>query len=135
MKMNLDYVPLLRLQRDLHGLPRSYDRFRQYLGVVLDRDRNAVVLPSLLVINPMGKDHVTALLDALLALDADGIAARTVAETTAQLAGEPGDFKVALVVVDDLMGGWTNRYATEFTLRFGPDHLRSRTGGATKLPR
>jgi hypothetical protein len=68
--------------------------------------------------NPMGKDHVTALLDGLLALDADGIAARAVAEASVQLANEPGDFKVALVIADDLMGGWTNRYAEEFTLRF-----------------
>ena len=68
--------------------------------------------------NPMGKDHVTALLDALLALDADGVAARAAAEASARLADVPGDFKAALVVADDLMGGWTNRYDYEFTLRF-----------------
>jgi hypothetical protein len=66
----------------------------------------------------MGKDHVTALLNALIALDADGIAARTVEKTLARLAGEPGEFDAGLVVVDDLMGGWTNRYAAEFTVRF-----------------
>jgi hypothetical protein len=71
--------------------------------------------------NPMGKEHVTALLDALLALDADGIAAGAVAEASARLADEPGDFKATLVIVDDRMGGWTNRYAEEFTyrIRFG----------------
>jgi hypothetical protein len=31
-----------------------------------------------------------------------------------------------MVVADDLGGGWTNRYANEFTYRFGPDHLRTR---------
>jgi hypothetical protein len=31
-------------------------------------------------------------------------------------------------VADDLLGGGTNRYDYEFTLRFGPDHLRSRPG-------
>src|SRR5262249_52981074 len=42
----------------------------------------------------------------------------------AQLAQEPGQFKLALVLADDLMGGWTNRYAYEFNLRFciGPAH-------------
>jgi hypothetical protein len=72
----------------------------------------------LLVANPMGKDHVTALLDALLALNADGIAARAAAEASACLADIPGSMKVTLVVADDLMGGWTNRYAWEFDLRF-----------------
>src|SRR5262245_5663709 len=82
--------------------------------------------------NPLGKDHVTALLDALLALDADGTAARAVEEVSAQVADLPGDYKVGVVIADDLMGGWTNRYASEFTGRFGPDHLRRRTG---PLPR
>src|SRR5262249_52944657 len=63
-------------------------------------------------------EHITALLDALLEIDADRIAAQAVAEASAQLADEPGEFKVALVVADDLKGGWTNRYAYEFNLRF-----------------
>ena len=116
--MKLDYVPLLRVQRELHGLPRNYARFRQYLRTIFTRDGTGLELPSLLIMNPMGKEHVTALLDALLALDADGIGARAVAEATSQLADEPGDFKATLVVADDLMGGWTNRYAEEFTHRF-----------------
>jgi hypothetical protein len=76
--------------------------------------------------NPMGKDHVTALLDAYLAIDADAIGARTAAEAAVRLTDVPGDFKVGLVVADDLMGGGTNRYDYEFTFRFGPDHFRSR---------
>jgi hypothetical protein len=73
----------------------------------------------------MAKDHVTALLDGYLAMDADGIGARVAAEVAAQLADVPGDFKVGLVVADDLMGAGTNRYNDEFTFRFGPGHLPS----------
>ena len=115
--MKLDYVPLLHIQRELQGIPRGMGRFRRYLRTISPDGAN-LEFPSLLAMNPMGKDHVTALLDALLALDAVGVAARTVAEASAQVADEPGDFKVALVIVDDLMGGWTNRYAEEFTHRF-----------------
>ena len=115
--MKLDYVPLLHIQRELQGIPRGMGRFRRYLRTISPDGAN-LELPSLLAMNPMGKDHVTALLDTLLALDADGVAARAVAEALAELADEPGDFKVALVIVDDLMGGWTNRYAEEFTHRF-----------------
>ena len=75
-------------------------------------------LLPLLVMNPMGKDHVAALLDALLALDADGVAADVVAEAAAELGDVPGDFRAALIVADDARGGWTNRYASEFSLRF-----------------
>jgi hypothetical protein len=117
--MNLEYVPLLQVQRELQGLPRNLDRFRQYVRTMTGPDGSTLALPPLGIMNPMGKDHVAALLDALLALDADSVAARALAEATVQVADVPGDFKVALVVADDLMGGWTNRYDWEFTLRSG----------------
>jgi len=136
--MKLDYVPLLRVMRELHSIPRGQPpdfngmkRFRQFVRTIFPRkkngkiDENAVYLIPLLAINPMAKDHVTALLDAYLAMDADGIGARVAAEVAVRLADVPGDFKVGLVVADDLMGGGTNRYDYEFTFRFGPDHLRS----------
>jgi hypothetical protein len=125
--MNLDYIPLLRMQRELHDMPRNMERFRQYLRTMTKRDGSALDLPPLVHMNPMGKEHVTALLDALLAMDADTIAAQVVSEAAGQLADEPGEFKVALVVSDDLMGGWTNRYANEFTHRF-------RCGPSEELP-
>jgi hypothetical protein len=73
----------------------------------------------------MCKDHVTAMLDAYLAMDADGIGARVAAEVAARLADVPVEFKVGLLVCDDLMGGGTNRYDYEFAFRFGPGHLPS----------
>jgi len=112
------YVPLLPVQQGLQALPRNYARFQQYLRTVMNADGTGPELTPLLLANPMGKDHVTALLDTLIALDADGIAARSAVEASADLAGEPGDFDAGLVVVDDLMGGWTNRYAAEYTIRF-----------------
>jgi hypothetical protein len=115
--MKLEYVPLLRVQRELQGLPRNYARFQQYLRTMLSE--NGVELPPLGSMNPMGKDHVTGLLDALLALDADGIGTQAAADASAALRDVPGELKIALVVADDLMGGWTNRYDYEFTLRFG----------------
>jgi hypothetical protein len=136
--MNLDYVPLLRVMREIQGIPRGQPpdfngmkRFRHFVRRIFPRkkngeiDENAVYLVPLLAINPMAKDHVTALLDAYLAMDADGLGARVAAEAAARLADVPGDFKVGLVVADDLMGVGTNRYDCEFAWRFGPRPLHS----------
>jgi hypothetical protein len=143
--MRLDYVPLLRVMRGLHGIPRGQPpdfngmkRFRQFVRTIFPRkkngniDENAVYLIPLLAINPMAKDHVTALLDAYLAMDADSIGAQVAAEVAVRLADVPGEFKVGLVVADDLMGAGTNRYNDEFTFRFGPDQFRS--GGRPPKP-
>jgi hypothetical protein len=112
--------------RELHGIPRGMQRFQQYLRTIFPVDDDTDQLLPLIAMNPMGKEHVTALLDALLAMDADAIGARSAAEVSRRLAPVSGTFKVGLVIADDLMGGWTNRYANEFTLRFGPDQSRTR---------
>jgi hypothetical protein len=115
--MKLEYIPLLKIQRELQGLPRNYARFQQYLRTITNKE--GLELPPLGIMNPMGKDHVTAVLDTLLAMNADDIAAKAAADAMAAHPKVPGEFKIALVVADDLMGGWTNRYDYEFNFRFG----------------
>lgn len=115
--MRLEYRPLLQIQRDLYAIPRGRLRFEQYLRTISSRDGTDIELVPLLAMNPGAKDHVAALLDALLALDADGVGACAAEDAATALEDDPGDFKAALVVVDDLMGGWTNRYAYEYDLR------------------
>ena len=115
--MRIEYVPLLKVQRELYDLPRGFDRFREYLRTMVDPETKDLALP-LSAMNPMGKDHLPRFLDALLAMDADGEAARAASQAAAALGDDPGDFKLTLVVSDDLKGGWTNRYTTELGHRF-----------------
>jgi hypothetical protein len=49
---------------------------------------------------------------------ADTVAARAISEVIDQFEDISGQFKMGLVVVDDQMGGWTNRYTSEFSFRF-----------------
>ena len=131
--MKIEYVPVLQIQRNLQGMPANYDRFRKYLEIIgADNGGAELALPSLIAANPMGKEHVTHYLNELLAMDADGQATLSVKEAMAQLADEPGAFKLALVVADDLKGGWTNRYANEYTQRFP---LPASKAGTAELPR
>jgi hypothetical protein len=76
--------------------------------------------------NPMGKDHVPALIDEYLAFDADGVAARAATEAESRLSNVDGKFKVTLVIADDAMGGWTNRYSSELSARSGSKPLHKR---------
>jgi hypothetical protein len=111
--MQLTYVPLLQVQRDLYALPRGMERFREYIKTMTDADSGDLALP-LVAMNPMGKDHVPALIDEYLALGAEVIAQEAV-----RGAGPAGRaaYRVALVVSDDLKGGWTNRWASEYAHR------------------
>ena len=121
--MNLTYVPLLRVQRELYAMPRGMERFREYIKTMTDAETGDLALP-LVAMNPMGKDHVPALIDEYLAMDAEAIAeaavasaARGASNQAAALAKADRSYRVALVVSDDLKGGWTNRWASEYSHR------------------
>lgn len=113
--MPTKYVPLLHQQRRLHDLPRGPARFEEYLRTALNDDRSDAEFPPLAMVNPMAKEYVAAILDQLLALDADRIAADALAE--AERRTSFGDYQACLIVADDLGGGWTNRFACEYFLR------------------
>jgi hypothetical protein len=105
------------MQRDLYNMPRGMERFQEYLRTMTDENSGDLKFP-LSSLNPMGKDHVPQFLDRLLELDADGLGRDTTAVAHQRLASQSGAYRVCLVVSDDLLGGWTNRYTSEFDYRF-----------------
>lgn len=128
--MNLTYVPVLGVQRELQGMPRGMERFRAYIDTVTNDARDDLALPPLGIMNPMAKDHITEALDVLLAMDADAIGARAAGEASALTADTPGHHKASLVLADE-QGGWTNRWTWEHDLRFGRTEYRDRTNEGT----
>ncbi|ESA37002.1 hypothetical protein N836_05420 [Leptolyngbya sp. Heron Island J] len=116
--MQLELVPLLQLQRDLYDISDGQERFRTYLKTMLNADASDAELLPMATMNPMGKEHIPAMLDNLLAINAEAVAAQAIADVSDQLQEDSATFKLGLVVADDLMGGWTNRYTAEFSYRF-----------------
>lgn len=126
--MKVTFLPLLQIQRDLYALPRGMDRFREYITTMTDAETGDLALP-LVAMNPMGKEHIPALIDQYIAMDAEGIAKETIdvwrATASAAATGESA-YQLALVVSDDLKGGWTNRWASEYTHRIENAAIRKR---------
>lgn len=116
--MKLEYVPLLQKQRELYAMPRGMERFREYLRVMVNDDGDDLEFVPLVIMNPMGKEHLAAALDVLLSADADDAASRAACEAAAKL-GAPGEFKASLVLADDAKGGGTNRFTNEYNFRAG----------------
>ena len=117
--MRLSFLPLLQIQRDLYAKPRGMERFREYIKTMTDPETGDLALP-LVAMNPMGKDHIPALIDEYIALGAEKIATEAIDSVRGGGSLEPPssrEYKVGLVVSDDLKGGWTNRWASEFGYR------------------
>ena len=115
--MKINYVPLLEICRKIQGHPRGRQRFSEYLKKMLRQDGQEVEYTPLVLMNPMAREHVTLLLDDLVELGADELAANTVSEILPAVEHLDGEFNASLIVVDDEKGGWTNRYAYEYDLR------------------
>ena len=112
--MKLEFVRILEMQRELLRIPRGMRRFREYLRLMLSDEQNDVKLPPLVAVNSMAREHVADLLD----MDAESAATVALKQAAASVADIPGEFKLSVVIVDDAMGGWTNRYDYEFKLWF-----------------
>ena len=122
--MKLSFLPLLQTQRDLYAMPRGIERFREYIKTMTDAETGDLALP-LVAMNPMGKDHIAALIDEYIALGAEPIA-QAVIDGRSGGRSDEREYSVSLVVSDDLKGGWTNRWASEYGHRIESAAFRKR---------
>ncbi len=113
--MRVEYVPTLLLQRELYAMPRDVERFKRYLWELI-RGTDELVVP-LVDFNPMGRDHVAQALEALLAVDADGVVQRALEAAASELPGDR-EFRATLVLSDDVGGMWTHRRTTDLKRRW-----------------
>ena len=116
--MEAELIPLLRVQRELLEEPRGFGRFRSYLRT-MRADDGELSLP-LAGFNPMSKSHVADVLDRLITMEAEAVAAKAIAESARRLGSVEGlpKLRLGLVVADDAQGGWTNRVLFEAKERF-----------------
>ncbi|MBA3943546.1 MAG: hypothetical protein H0X37_03180 [Herpetosiphonaceae bacterium] len=114
--MQLELLPLLHVQRELYTIPLGWTRFHTYIETMTG-GTDDIILP-LVGMNPMGNEHISALLDTLIGFDAEAVATAALTEAVQRLTTVDRQFRVALIVSDDLRGGWTNRYFSEMQSRF-----------------
>ena len=118
--MPLEYIPLLEKQLELYQVPLDQERFQAYLKVVVgDASGHDIELAPLAWINPMAKAHALEQVKALLDLGAEDVAKKAMQEAQTRLSIQD-DFRVSTVLLDDLKGGWTNRYLNEARDYFKP---------------
>ena len=130
--MKSTYLPLLKIQRDFYEKPMSRDRFQEYMKTMLKENKSDLQLP-LVAMNPMGKEHLSPYLERLIQMEIDERAAQITDEFSPEWHNLPGEFKISLIVVDDLKGGWTNRFLVDFNTRFRDGSYRKRRFAVANL--
>ncbi len=119
IRVQFRLLPVLTTMLDFYAKPRTIERFQDYLKLLQGSSPNELLLP-LGGFNPMGKEHVLAKLRELQALNVEEIMLETIQQWNAEHAkpAEETVFQVAFNLSDDLKGGWTNRFATDYDMKF-----------------
>jgi hypothetical protein len=125
--MKFKLLPVTDVMLTLYRSPANADRFTEYMNILQGNSPGDIAMP-VTFFNPMGKEHVLEKLEELKDLDAEGLIEETLAEinkTTISVSA-PAEIKVSLALADDMGGGWTNRYTTDYDSKFNISDLLKR---------
>lgn len=125
--MTFEYLPVLSKMEELYRMPLSQHRFRAYLHLLQGASKDDMLMP-IASYNPMAKPHVLEKIIDLQAMKAEQLMTATLQELNREFRHSKSDhtIKVAINIADDIGGGWTNHYATDFDNKFKINGLVSR---------
>jgi hypothetical protein len=113
------FIHLLEKQREIYQTPLGWGRFRHYLSALRGDNTNDLAIPPLTTMNPMAKGHMNVFVEALIESNVESHSAAACRKVESRLPLGL-DLKLSLVAVDDVAGGWTNRYFNEMALLMPP---------------
>lgn len=114
-----ELVPTLDRMMEIYRLPSGNIRFEKYLSSIKGSSDNDMEIP-LAGYNPMAKDHVLLKMEELQKLNAERVMEDLFSDPqlTECLPDQSKPVKVALNLSDDLKGGWTNRFTSDYDSKF-----------------
>ena len=124
--MKFQLKPILSEMKALYAEPVSVDRFQTYISKLQGKSKGDLALP-IGGFNPMAKSHVLEKIDQLEHLETESVMEQTITVFNQQIENPPTEtITVVLNLADDLKGGWTNFYSTDFDSKFKLNALVNR---------
>ena len=120
-------LPVVDTMIDLYEKPRTVERFQEYIKMLQGETKGDLAFP-ISGFNPMAKEHILDHLKELKKVGAEQIMEDALVDINKKFNGQFSNrvFKVALNVTDDLKGGWTNRFTSDYDSKFKINGLISR---------
>ncbi len=101
-----------------YSKPISTERFNEYISRLQGGTQGDLALP-ISGFNPMAKNHILEKIKELEELEAEALMEETITTFNSAWGDATGEeFLVVLNIADDLAGGWTNYYSTDFDSKF-----------------
>lgn len=118
--IKLKYLDVLHPMMELYALPRTPDRFKKYLDMLQGPDKGDMVMP-IVYYNPMAKEAAQKQLQQLIDLIAEELifkAWEDLGISHIQNKDSSMIIEVAINLVDDVQGAWSERYSTDYKSKF-----------------
>ncbi|WP_299623499.1 hypothetical protein [uncultured Tenacibaculum sp.] len=116
--MKFKLKPILSEMKELYSKPISAERFKEYISKLQGDTKGDLALP-IGGFNPMAKNHILQKISELENLRAEAIMEQTIKNFNTKLVESSSkEITVVLNIADDLKGGWTNFFSTDFDSKF-----------------
>jgi hypothetical protein len=125
--MKFKLLPVTDVMLRLYRSPANADRFTEYMNILQGNSPGDITMP-VTFFNPMGKEHVLKKLMELNDLNAEGLIQETLTAINKSAAAfaVSAEINVSLALADDMGGGWTNRFTTDYDSKFNINDLLKR---------
>jgi hypothetical protein len=125
--ITFELLPIIDIMIDLYEQPRSFERFEAYLKMLQGNTKGDLAMP-ISGFNPMAKEHLLAKLKELKTIEIEQIIREKLNDWNSNNSSKNSSskFKVAINLADDLQGGWTNRFTSDYDSKFRFNGLFSR---------
>jgi len=116
--MKFKLIKVLPKIRDLYKLPRTKKRFDTYLQLLQGESKSDMILP-IAGYNPMGKELATEKIEQLIHLKAEALVEKELQTINKIIpTKDKRIIQVAINLIDDVEGAWSNQYATDYKSKF-----------------
>ncbi len=116
--MQFQLRPILSEMKTLYSKPISANRFKEYLLKLQGTTKGDLILP-IAGFNPMAKGHILQKIEELEHLEVESLMVEVIELFNSTLKDKSHTtIEVVLNIADDLQGGWTNFYTSDFDSKF-----------------
>ncbi len=125
--MTFELLPIIDTMIEFYEKPRTFERFQEYIKTLQGDTKGDLSIP-ISGFNPMAKEHLLDRLKELKNLGAEQIIEEALNDLNGNIFSKSfnRNFKVAINLSDDLKGGWTNRFTSDYDSKFNINGLFSR---------
>ena len=124
--MKFELLKILDKILELYQLPRNKERFDKYLYLLQGTNKDEMILP-IAAFNPMGKELALKKIQALIEFDAEGLVKKSLEQINSKLGiSQDRIIQVAINLIDDVEGSWSNYAVTDYKSKFEFDGLIKR---------